>query len=77
MPPLSEFFGIEIKMEYREHNPPHVHAYYGGNKAVYSIQKMSIINGKMTAKQNKLIEAWLIIHKNELLEDWKLAQALK
>ena len=30
MPELSRFLGIVIAMYYRDHNPPHFHAVYGG-----------------------------------------------
>lgn len=31
MPVISKFYGIVIKMYFRqkEHNPPHIHAFYG------------------------------------------------
>jgi hypothetical protein len=34
MPELCRFFGIVIRMFHDEHNPPHIHAEYQGNKAV-------------------------------------------
>ena len=34
MPELCRFFGIVIRMFYDEHDPPHIHAEYQGNKAV-------------------------------------------
>ena len=33
MPTISVFFGIVIKMFFDDHNPPHVHAEYQGDKA--------------------------------------------
>jgi len=35
MPEISGFFGIIIRMFYDEHNPPHLHAEYVGEKAVF------------------------------------------
>ena len=37
MPELSRFYGIVIRMYYRDHNPPHFHAEYGSDSAVYDI----------------------------------------
>jgi len=39
MPTLSMFFGIIIRMYYapKEHNPPHIHAYYQDFKATINI----------------------------------------
>ncbi len=31
MPEISRFFGIVIAMYYRDHQPPHFHARYGGD----------------------------------------------
>lgn len=35
MPYVSFFFGIVIRMFYREHNPPHFHAEYQGQEASF------------------------------------------
>ena len=38
MPEVSLFYGIRITMFYSDHNPPHFHAEYAGNKALVDIQ---------------------------------------
>jgi hypothetical protein len=38
VPEISRFLGIVIGMYYKEHNPPHFHAYYGENEAAIVIQ---------------------------------------
>ena len=35
MPEICRFFGIIIRMFYDDHNPPHLHAEYQENKAVF------------------------------------------
>ena len=35
MPTISVFFGIIIRMFYRDHNPPHFHAEYQGQSATF------------------------------------------
>ena len=42
MPEISRFFGIIIRMFFDERNPPHVHAEYQGQKAVFDL------NGNVT-----------------------------
>ena len=76
MPTLSMFFGIIIRMYYapKEHNPPHIHAYYQNFKAVINIQNCDIINGELPTKQVRLVNAWIEIHKDELIADWELCQ---
>jgi hypothetical protein len=37
MPAISRFYGIVIRMFYRDHAPPHFHATYGEHEAMISI----------------------------------------
>ena len=76
MPTLSMFFGIVIRMYLgkKEHNPPHFHTYYQGNKAVIDIKSCELTDGNIPRRQVKLIEAWAELHRDELLADWELAQ---
>ena len=76
MPTLSMFFGIIIRMYYapKEHNPPHIHAYYQNFKAVINIHNCDILNGDLPPKQVRLVNAWIEIHKEELIADWELCQ---
>ncbi|MCL2038808.1 MAG: DUF4160 domain-containing protein [Bacteroidetes bacterium] len=73
MPTISVFYGIIIRMYHTEHNPPHIHAYYQSNNAVYSIKECEMIDGAMPKKQNALIKAWMELHQDELLANWDLA----
>lgn len=34
MPEIALFYGIRVTMYYDDHNPPHFHAEYNGNKAI-------------------------------------------
>ena len=76
MPTISMFFGIIIRMYYapKEHNPPHVHAYYQDNVVTIKIHDCEIMEGIMPSRQLRLIQAWIEIHKDELLADWDLCQ---
>ena len=75
MPVISEFFGIHVSMFYDDHNPPHFHAEYNGRKVQVGIHEGRVIKGSFPSKQLKLILAWAEIHQDELLENWKLAEA--
>lgn len=74
MPLVSEFFGIKIYMYWADHYPKHFHAEYGSAKAIISIDDSAVIKGVLPAKQLKLILAWCVIHKAELLKNWESAQ---
>lgn len=43
------------------------------DEAVISIEDGRIIEGSLPSKQRKLVEAWVEIHRDELMADWKLA----
>ena len=73
MPTLSMFYGILIKMYYDDHNPPHIHAIYNDDKACFDLEG-KIFQGSLPLKQRKLVEAWMVIHHDELIADWKLAK---
>jgi hypothetical protein len=34
MPEISRFYGLIIKMFFKDHNPPHFHAEYGEHEAL-------------------------------------------
>jgi hypothetical protein len=76
MPEISRFYGIIITMNYREHNPPHFHAIYQDYEISVDIQT-GLVNGQMSKRALKMIFEWLDLHKEELLQDWNLAQDRK
>lgn len=73
MPTISMFYGIVIRMYYTDHNPPHIHAYYNDKIAQFDFNG-NIIKGVMAKKQIKLIQAWILLHKEELLANWSLSK---
>jgi hypothetical protein len=74
MPEICRFLGIVIAMYYNEHHPPHFHARYGENRAVFSIEELKIIEGNMPKRIVSLILEWAFEHRGELMEDWELAK---
>ena len=74
MPTIAIFFGILIKMNYREHNPPHIHAEYGEYRASYDIANAECIAGAFPASQQHMVQAWIAIHREDLLANWKLSE---
>ncbi len=74
LPTISTFFGIVIRMYYDEHAPPHFHVHYGEYAAVFDIKTLGIRNGKLPRRAVGLVLEWAIEHRQELLEDWNLAE---
>ena len=46
---------------------------YQGEVAVFAIEDGSILDGFLPSPKRKLVEAWIEIHKDELIADWQLA----
>jgi hypothetical protein len=78
MPTISMFFGIIIAIFYEDtgrHNTPHIHVRYQGKKASVSIEDGTMLAGDFPAKQLRMVQVWIDIHKEELMADWELAAA--
>jgi hypothetical protein len=76
MPVISVFYGIIVMMFYldeKRHKRPHIHAKYQGYEAVIGIPEGDILEGELPPAKMKLLLAWVEIHKEELMNDWKKA----
>ena len=73
MPEVSRFFGIIIRMYHDERNPPHFHAEYQGNKAVFDLNG-NMTQGDLKSKTaRKLVREWVDLHNEEIARNWDLA----
>lgn len=80
MPLISTFYGIDIYMYYTDnarHYLPHIHIRYGEFEAVFDIGKGVIIRGELPRSQARLVQAWIEIHRQELMDNWELASNQK
>ncbi len=75
MPRLSQFYGIAVYMYWRDHNPPHFHAIYGGEEALVVITDGSVLAGSLPRTAARLVTEWAALHRDELAENWERAQA--
>jgi len=76
MPSISAFYGIIIYMYFmdnKQHNLPHIHVKYSGDEVVVSIPDGNVLDGTISSTKMKLLQAWIEIHKEELMADWELA----
>ena len=73
MPVLSRFYGIVIRMYFQqsEHNPPHIHAFYGEDVAVVAIQNGELLEGYLPVKVMVMVQEWIENNKTELLHMWE------
>jgi hypothetical protein len=78
MPIISMFYGILIRMymlDNQHHRAPHLHAKYSEYEASICILDGEILAGELPRKQLRLVQAWIELHRDELLADWELATA--
>ena len=74
MPEISRFYGIIIAMFFDDHNPPHFHARYSGEKVAIEIESLRIIEGHIAPRALGLVIEWAAQHKDELMNNWELAK---
>ena len=72
MPLISQFYGILIYL-YKEigghHNEPHIHIKYNEYEMSMTLEG-KILNGDIPNKQKKIVEAWRLVHEDELKAAW-------
>jgi len=73
---ISMFYGIIISMYYldtRQHHLPHIHVRYQEQEVVLSIADGEVLGGELRRNKLRLAQAWIEIHRDELMADWLLA----
>ena len=78
MAAISMFYGLIIYLYQYDnirHHIPHLHAKYQEEWAVFSILDGNILDGELKSDKAKLVQAWIILRKEELLANWELAMA--
>ena len=79
MPTISVFYGITIMMYLRdkEHNPPHVHAFYGNDAASFYILNGEIYEGSFPKRAKKMVKEFILKNQKDLLEMWESGKYIK
>jgi hypothetical protein len=53
-----------------QHHTAHLHVYYQEHEAVYGIDPIQLIIGSLPRRQQRLVEAWIELYQEELIENW-------
>jgi hypothetical protein len=61
-------------MFFNDHAPPHFHARYGEFEATIDINTQASIQGQLPSRALNMVQEWAMIHKQELVEDWRLCR---
>ena len=76
MPAISMFYGIIVYLYFYDnerHHLPHIHVRYQGMKASISLSDGELIEGSIPPAKLRLVQAWIEIHREELMANWELA----
>lgn len=76
MPAISMFYGIIVYMYFMDnarHQAPHIHVKYQEHEVVVAIPDGEVLDGSIPKPKMKLLQAWIELHKDELVADWELA----
>jgi hypothetical protein len=71
MPVISVFFGIVIRMFYREHGLPHFHAEHQGQQGTFTFEGNLLAGTLQSRTAIRLIKEWATAHRPELEANWK------
>jgi len=71
VPVISHFFGIVIRMFYREHGIGHFHAEYQGQQATFTFDGELLAGALRSRTALHLIKEWAVAHRTELEANWQ------
>lgn len=77
MPEISRFYGIVIKIYFADHVPPHFHAEYGSQEALWNIDTLALIAGSLPPRAMGMVKEWASLRQTELKEAWNRAKNLQ
>lgn len=71
MPRLSTFHGIVLAMPANDHDPPHFHVSYSGQRGRVVVTTGEVLAGsELAPRVLRLVQRWRRLHVDELLEAW-------
>lgn len=76
MPSISMFYGLIIYMYFmdnKQNKLPHIHVKYQDDEVIVQIPEGNVLEGSIPNSRMKLLQAWIELHKEELIADWELA----
>ncbi len=70
------FYGLIVYlyfMDNKQHKRPHIHVKYQEDEVIVSIPEGTVLDGVIPGPKMKLLQAWIELHKDELMANWELA----
>jgi len=75
MPIISVFFGIIVRMFYKEHEPAHFHAEHQGQQGKFDLNGEMTVGNIESGTALRLIRDWAALHRGELESNWDRMKA--
>ena len=75
MPVISVFFGIVVRMFYREHGIGHFHVEHQGQQATFTFDGKLLAGTISSRTALRLIAEWALAHGPELESNWDRMKA--
>jgi len=75
VPIVSTFFGIVIRMFFREHGVAHFHAEYQGQQVTMTFDGKILAGALRSRTALRLVAEWAALHHPELEANWQRVQA--
>ena len=75
---ISMFYGLIVYLYFtdnKRHHLPHIHVKCQDEEASFSIPDGKLLEGNLKPNKMKLIQAWMVIHAEELQANWDLASS--
>ncbi len=66
MPEISRFLGINVRLYYRDQDPPHIHAEYGDYEVTVGVETGEV-TGMFPRRALAALIEWYGMHKEELV----------
>lgn len=71
---ISRFYGIVVRIGFREHDRPHFRARYEKAEAAIGISALTLLEGELPRRARALVLEWAAGHRDELSKAWERAQ---
>ena len=75
MPVISMFFGMLIRMFYNDHDPPHFHAEYQGQRGKFDLEGDMVVGNVQSRTALRLVKEWAGLHRAEIEANWASMKA--
>lgn len=73
VPHVAQVRGIAVRINFADHPPPHLHAFYGSRQVLVDISARKRLRGALPPAQMQKLFEWMSHHEKELMVAWNAA----